>query len=181
MIRKLFTIAFLLGSINAFSQDSKPDAPKPQPNINPADISAFDFTDPGDPLPDFLLKTLDGKLYTQNDFKNEANLFVMLFNPSCSHCQDQTKMLEKNIALFKKSKIVLVAKPVMSSYLPTFIKDMNTDSFPTITVGIDSLHLIHDVSLEQQLPQMNIYDKSRKLIKIYEGEMPIDSFKHYIQ
>ena len=119
---------------------------------------------------------------TNKDLDNGANLIVMMFNPTCSHCQDETVMLEKNSALFKQSKVALVASPNMQPYLGDFIKYTNADQYPSFMyLGIDSSDFIKKLFLYQSLPQINIYDKHQKLIKTYAGEVPIDSLSKYIQ
>jgi len=121
-------------------------------------------------------------IVTEKDFDNGANLFVMMFNPTCSHCTDQTQTFEKNIALFKKSKLVLMANPTMKPYLQDFVKTYHTDDyFPTINVGMDSTGFMNNVFLYQALPQINIYDGDRKLIRTFTGNVAIDSVKKYIQ
>jgi protein-disulfide isomerase len=118
---------------------------------------------------------------TDTQLDNNANLFVMMFNPTCSHCQDETEMVEKNIALFKKSNWVFVANPVMNRYLPDFIKQFHINDFTPFYIGIDSSDFLGKVFQFKALPQINIYDRDRKLIKSYTGEVGIDSLKPYIE
>ena len=118
---------------------------------------------------------------TNKDLDNNANLFVMMFNPTCSHCERVTETLTKNIALFKKSKIVLMANKVMKPYLPDFIKSFHIDNYPQIYTGTDSAGFVDKVFLYTALPQMNIYNGQRKLLKTYTGEVAIDSLKKYIE
>jgi len=121
-------------------------------------------------------------ILTEKDFDNGANLFVMMFNPTCSHCTDETERLEKNIALFKKSKLILMANPTMRPYLPDFVKSFHTDDYsPVMSVGMDSAGFMNNVFLYQALPQISIYNGDRKLIKTYTGEVAIDTLKKYIE
>ena len=121
-------------------------------------------------------------ILTEKDFDNGANLFVMMFNPTCGHCTDETQILERNIALFKKGKIILMANPSMKAYLDNFVKSFHTDDyFPTINVGMDSVGFMNYVFLYTSLPQINIYNEERKLIKTFTGEVVIDSLKKYIE
>jgi protein-disulfide isomerase len=69
----------------------------------------------------------------------------MMFNPTCSHCEDETALLEKNIALFKKTKMVLMANPIMWDYLPAFAKTFHIEDFHNITLGVDSADFINKV------------------------------------
>jgi len=115
------------------------------------------------------------------DLENNANLFVMIFNPNCSHCQDETMLLGQNGDLFKKSKLVLVAGANMHPYMDDFIKYTNFEKYPFMYLGIDSSDYTKKVFLYKALPQINIYNKHRKLIKTFSGEIVIDSLKKYIQ
>jgi len=125
--------------------------------------------------------TIQQKIVTDKDLDNGANLFVMMFNPTCGHCEDQTQRFERSIDLFKKSKLVLMAKPNMQEYLPNFIKSFDIKYFDKIMVGVDSGKFVDETFLYSALPQINIYDKDRKLIKAFAGEVLIDSLKQYIQ
>lgn len=120
-------------------------------------------------------------LMTFGDFNNGANLFVMMFNPTCSHCEDMTAQIEKNISLFKKSKVVLLATMMMKDYLPDFVNMLHVQDYPAIKVGLDSGGFINNVFLYQTLPQINIYDGERKLLKTYSGEVSMDTLKKYIE
>jgi hypothetical protein len=117
---------------------------------------------------------------TEKDFEIDGNLFVMMFNPTCSHCEDVTFMLEKNIDLFKKDKVVMLANKVMEPYLPDFTQRHHIDSYPAIYIGYDSSGFIGNAYMYQALPQINIYSPDHILLKSYSGEVPMDTLKKYI-
>ncbi len=121
------------------------------------------------------------KAVTNADVNNGANLLVMTFNPLCSHCEDETMLFEKNIAYFNRSKLLLLSTTHMREYLPGFIKAFHTAEYPSIIVGSDSSNFSDKVFLFQALPQINIYNADRKLIKTFTGDVEIDSLKEYIQ
>jgi hypothetical protein len=125
--------------------------------------------------------TAEHLLMTEKDFDNGANLLIMMFNPTCSHCEDMTAMLEKNIHLFKRSKIVLLATMPMKDYLADFVNMLHINEYPTMHVGCDSSGFINNVFLYRPLPQINIYSGERKLLRTFSGEVPMDSLKRYIQ
>ena len=211
MLRKLLLSILVLGGANAFAQadknTSKPpemeyklpgspmpklllvksvDTSKPVTTANTPDNKevAEDQGRKGRKKKD---KAHGGKqsaqqLYTTNeDLDNGANLFVMMFNPTCSHCEDETRMLEQNMDLFKKSKLVLVANKGMSPYMPNFVRSNKVADYPSIYVGTDSIDFISKIFLYSALPQINIYDHKRNLIKTYTGEVALDSLKRYIE
>ena len=165
----------------------------------------IDYSLIGSPMPDLVLATYDtfekkvdrkgvvfsrllkGKreivksnILTSKDLVYNGNLFVMMFNPNCSHCIEMTELLKSNAALFSKYKIVLMANSKMKDYLPDFIKQRKTKDFPIFCVGLDSSNFINETFLYRSLPQINIYDKKRTLIKVYNGDISIDSLKIYL-
>ncbi|GAA4459750.1 hypothetical protein GCM10023093_01310 [Nemorincola caseinilytica] len=190
-----------LPALSQAQQDVKTTQNNPQPNI--------DYKQPGAPLPPFIVmayndtsakgkenlkkkerrrsaKNVDstGGTYTvltEKDLDNGANLLVMMFNPTCLHCEDVTFMMEKNISDFKRSKVVLVASKPMAEYLPDFAQRHHIASYPAMYIGWDSSRIIDNVYLYQALPQINIYDGKRNLLKTYTGEVPIDTLRKYIE
>lgn len=118
---------------------------------------------------------------TNKDLDNGANAFVMIFNPTCSHCEDETALLENNISLFNRSKFVMIATPPMQPYLGDFVHLLHVNEYPVFSVGIDSSGFLNNVFMFQALPQINIYNSDQKLIKIFTGEVSIDSLKQYIE
>ena len=201
MHRKLLTLFCVFLSLALFAQKKSgaqavtmPEPPK------------IDYTQIGAPMPPLVLKILDTidrtvvrdgnwwfRLWHKRtvvektselkneDFKSDVNLFVMLFNPNCGHCIEQTEVFKKNMDLFHKSRLVMVANVKMKDYLPDFIKQRETKNYPKITVGIDNSNFVNETFLYRALPQINVYSPERKLLKVYNGDIAIDSLKKYIQ
>lgn len=143
----------------------------------------FDYKQINAPLPKFNILNYQNINTTDEVLKTDGNLILIMFNPTCEHCEDETKLLIKNIFLFKKSKILMVAAPVQTPNLGYFDKNVQFSQYPsTITVAIDSAQLIEKIFTYKTLPQINIYDgKSKRLMKTFEGFVPLDSLRAYIQ
>jgi hypothetical protein len=156
----------------------KKAVPEPLPPTNKLEA---DYKSIGSSMPPLRAVTPSGQVYTDSSLKNDANLFVMMFNPTCEHCEDMTRALEKDIALFKSSAIVLLATPNMGPYLEYFDKNTKYSQYPTLKVGLDSAKFIDHTFTYQSLPQINVYDKDRKLIKSFSGINTIEQLKPYIQ
>ncbi len=118
---------------------------------------------------------------TDQDLDNGANLIVMMFNPTCSHCEEQTLTFIKNSQLFKRTKLVLLANKGMRAYIPDFVRGYKTYEHPFIYVGIDSSGFNENAYMYKALPQINIYGRDRKLMKYYNGQVSIDSLAKYIE
>jgi thiol-disulfide isomerase/thioredoxin len=180
MLRKLLTSACLLTIIPlAWGQTAKK---KPAPIVGSKEFAEMvDYKKTGAPLPSLKIYTREGTYLNEQDLKNDANLILMLFNPTCEHCEDMTRDFEKHIYLFKKTNIVLLAAPGMGPYLDYFVKTTKVDQYPTLKVGLDSMDYIDKTFKYVTLPQINIYDKDRKLIKMFFGSTPMDSLRAYIE
>ena len=118
---------------------------------------------------------------TADDVDNNANLLVMIFNPGCSHCEDETAIIQNNFTLFKKTELVMVAKPASRVSLSDFYIRRRLNEFPAIHIGTDSSDFITNTFVYGMLPQINVYDHDRKLIKTFNGEIAMDSLKKYIE
>ncbi len=179
MIRKLLIVTSLVSlTLAAYGQNKKKDKTLVTTNAE----AKVNYREIGAPLPPVRFYTQDGRNVTNADLKNDANLLLMLFNPTCEHCEDQARILKENIFLFKKSKILLVAAPGMGPYLSYFTNNTKIDSYPTLQLALDSAQYIDKIfNYDQTLPQIHVYDKERKLLKTFYGSNPIDSLKMYIE
>jgi hypothetical protein len=182
---KQFLIASLICVPLLLDAQSKQDSKRrmndviAQPSI-PASAKP-DYKAIGAPMPPLRVVYPKKAVYTGDMLKNDANLIVMMFNPTCEHCEDMTFALEQNIDLFKKSNILLMAAPAMGPYLEFFENGTRINKFPKIKMGLDSAGFIDHTFLYEMLPQINVYDAERKLIKTFNGITTIDSLKPYIR
>ena len=127
------------------------------------------------------IKAVDGKLktYTAADFSNEHNFFVIMFNPTCGHCISVTRMIGENSAVFKNNHMLFLASSPMLPYFPDFLEETNMYKHPEMIVAVDSAYFIEKAYSYIVLPQINIYDANRKLIKTFTGETSLDSLRVY--
>ena len=137
------------------------------------------YKDIGSGLPH--IKAVDGKLktYTAADFSNQHNFFVVMFNPTCGHCIKMTKLIGANSAIFKNNHFLFLANSQMLPYFPEFQKETDIYKHPEMIVAVDSAYFIEKAYSYIVLPQINIYDANRKLIKTFTGETSLDSLRVY--
>jgi len=177
MLKQSVVLLFILLASSLYAQDKKKDSTKNNPVIQEAKVN---YKALGTDLPAIRLKTTDDKTINEADIKSSGNLFLMLFNPNCAHCEDETDSLEKHMDLFKKSKLVMVAGDKMKEYLVDFERLHSVRRYPII-IGLDDAGIIDKTFQYTALPQINIYSPEHKLIKIFFGDTRIDSLKPYIQ
>ena len=96
----------------------------------------------------------------------------MLFNPGCSHCQDETEELIKNIEYFKKIQIVMSTTMPYDSML-AFTEKYELNQYPNIIVGRDIHYFLPSFYKINNLPYLAFYSRSKELISTVEGALPI--------
>lgn len=172
MLKKTIPILLLL----SFAFTLSPAQQKKQP------ITGFEqYRKPGaDLVP---LKIVTGKLqtYTNKDLKTKNHFFLIMFNPTCTHCIRMTKLLSNNAGQFSDSKVVFMAPATMMAYLGDFEKQTGVYKHPQFIVGVDSAYAVDKLFVYGTLlPQINIYNADGKLVKTFHGDTPLDSLMHYI-
>ena len=177
MLRNLLIVVCLLTAVSLSFGQKKKNKDKSSATVS----DGIDYKAIGADLPPLKIYRRDGVYLTSESLNDGANLFIMMFNPTCDHCEDMTFKFKENIGLFKKSQLVLVAAPSMGPYLGYFTNNTRLEVDSPIQVGLDSCDLIKRVYTYESLPQINIYNKERKLVKVFTGVTPIDSLKPYIE
>jgi thiol-disulfide isomerase/thioredoxin len=183
-MRKLLIITCLMSTVFiAFGQKKKKHKKGKEIAVSTTiSDTAISYKELGASMPPIRMVMADKKVITDKDLDNGANLFVMMFNPTCGHCQDATVLLGKNIELFKKSKVVLLAAPGMENLFSFFESVTDVSKYaPAMQVGLDSADFITKAYRYEALPQINVYNKDRKLVKIFVGDVPIKDLKEYIE
>lgn len=178
MFQRLSILFCLLLVVNTVLGDKKN---KKQPEAIPKNDSINYYKRIGSPMPPIQFYTTDGKLVTETELQNKANLFIMMFSPTCDHCTNQTMALEDNLHLFRKSNIILVTLPAAKEGLLYFENTTHVSAYPKLKITLDSCHYVEKVNNYQSLPQINIYDHNRKLLRVFNGDIILDSLKKYIE
>jgi len=194
MQRKLLILSCLCCTLFFFIPGNRPAAAR---TAGSGDTTVVNYKAPGAPMPHIRLvaphpaeassgkkqdKAGGSRIVTDKELDNNANLLVMMFNPTCGHCEEQTELFTKSVFLFKKSRLVLMAGPMMLPYLEQFNSDHHISSYPaTMVMGVDSSGFIEKTFLYETLPQINIYDHGRKLVRSFTGLVAMDSLKAYIE
>ncbi len=127
---------------------------------------------PGFPPISLLLP--DGKTYfTKNDLPKDKAVLLMLFNPSCSHCQEETEAITSHIADFKNVHIVMCTPMPLDSML-AFREKYKLTRFKNITVTQDSKMMMPTYFMISSLPYLAFYDRKKQLMGTHEGSITIE-------
>lgn len=167
MLRKICALSAALLCLNTLSPAQQQHETK------------VSYKEIGSSLPPMRVIGRDSLEHTAEDYKNKHNFFLFLFNPTCGHCIRMGLVMGENETSFKDNNVLFLAGPQMMPYLKSFYEQSSLDKHPAIKVGIDSAQTVDLLYSYKMLPQINIYDKNRVLIKTFYGDTPLDSLKNY--
>ncbi|HRG23811.1 MAG TPA: redoxin domain-containing protein [Chitinophagaceae bacterium] len=158
-MKKLFLfLALALLALPSFSQKDSTQAP----------YKRF----PGFPPISLLLP--DGKSYfTKADLPKDKAVLLMLFNPSCSHCQEETKQITQHIDKFSNIHIVMATPMPLDSML-AFREKYKLANFKNITITQDNKAMMPTYFMINNLPFLAFYNRKKELIGTHEGSMSIE-------
>lgn len=185
MQRKLLIILCLMGSVLITFAQKKKKNNKEVTTTTKAD-TCTNYKEVGAPMPPLRAMHLLGKnagaeIYTSKDIPAKKNVLVMMYNPTCGHCQEETMMFMKNLDAFKNTEVLLLADTVMREYIDFFNNTTKVFDTPELKMLLDQSGFIKNTFTYSALPQINIYNKDKKLVKTFISDTPIDSLKPYIQ
>ena len=127
-----------------------------------------------------LLLTDSSTLFTKNDLKNKKPLLIILFSPDCDHCKHETEEIIKNKEKLKKIQIVM-ATMLPFHKMKEFYEKYELKDMKNLVVGQDIYFILPSFYQIRNFPYNAMYDKKGKLIKTFEGVIPIekiiDTFK----
>lgn len=158
-----FVVAFLLivSTLPAFSQtDTMPPPYKRFPEYPPVKLL----------LPDSV------SFFTKDDLPKKTPILLMMFNPTCSHCQHETEELVKNIDEFKNIQVVMATSMPFDSMV-VFREKYKLADYKNIVVGQDTHYFLFSYFQNHNLPFHAFYDKKKQLISVFEGSVGIHSIR----
>lgn len=133
----------------------------------------FHFTSPTqgqevNTLPIFSFSDIEGKEISDNGFRNDRQLIVFYYEPTCSHCQLQAEWVASKIDDFSGVDLLWVA------WQPTVdISDFRSQFFPqekNVYYAIDDKEVFDELFGFSQIPTIFLYDAQNKLIKKFKRE-----------
>lgn len=181
-MKKIFlsTSLLLVAVLLTNAQQKKKKTGVQQESAPQQETVKLSYREIGSIMPPLRVVDTGGNVYTEADFRNNNHFFMFLFNPTCGHCQQMAKLVNDHASLFQKNKVLFMAGPAVLDYMNSFYQVSSIGKHPEFKVGVDSAAAVDRLYNYQSLPQINIYDKHRRLVKIFYGDVPLDSLKQYI-
>jgi thioredoxin-related protein len=125
-------------------------------------------------VPPFKLLEVDSvSVFSKADLKKNKPVLLILFSPTCDHCQHETEELIKHIGNFKKVQIVMATMMPFAS-MKDFYAKYELAKFKNIKVGQDFQYMLPSFYMVHNLPYLAMYDKKGQLLTTFEGNMKIE-------
>lgn len=114
----------------------------------------------------------DKTFFTKDVLKKKSAVMLMIFNPQCDHCQQETEELIKHINELKDIQIIMATVMPFDSMM-YFRKKYKLAQYSNIVVGQDIQYFLPSFYMISNLPYLAFYNKKKELISVFEGSMPM--------
>ena len=111
--------------------------------------------------------------YTKADLPKKAAIMLMLFNPECEHCKQETEDLISKIDRFKNIQVVMATNTTFSRML-AFRETYQLAKYKNIIVAQDTHYFLPTFYMIRNLPFLAFYNRKKELISVFEGSLPME-------
>jgi peroxiredoxin len=124
-------------------------------------------------IPSFSYSTINSKLFSNKDLKENTPIVFLYFNSECEHCQSEAEQIRDNIKKLAETQLVFISfeepKKIMA-----FAKKYKIDHYDTVTFLYDKQVSFSTTFDIKSLPTIVIYDKKKQLIEKIKGQIKIE-------
>jgi hypothetical protein len=118
-------------------------------------------------LPDSLSRVHIG------DIPESKPMLIVYFRPDCPHSKLEIRNILARIAELRDCQLFFLTSASFAD-IKVFVRNYQLDDYsPKILIGKDFEHLFVHAFSPTSVPFMAIYNKQKRLVKIYHGEVPV--------
>lgn len=132
-------------------------------------------------MPLFRLVKVDSTEYISSYQIPEGRSSILIyFDPDCEHCQRETKSILQNIGQFKTTNLYWITNGDIEETI-NFSKHFHLDTVPNAVISRDCNFSFYGVFLPPTVPFIAVYDKKKKLSRIYNSETDLQAILNVIK
>jgi len=125
-------------------------------------------------VPAFKLMKADSSFIQLQDLTKKKASVIIIFSPTCGHCQHQAEAITSHIKDLKDVNFVFsTSYPV--DEMKQYISSYGLDRFPNITVVHDNLPIMGTFYKVESFPGVFVYDKKGKLVANFDTNVTADT------
>jgi len=132
------------------------------------------------PMPVVTMLRVDSSIYSTSQIQEGKYTVILYFRTDCPHCQKEMADILKSGSDLKTLNIIfLTIKPLKD--LKRYAKFFKLADYPNIITACDNKHEFLNYYKPAQVPYLLVFGPSKKLFRIYEGPVPVDSLKTLVK
>ena len=120
-----------------------------------------------------LLLSDSSTLFSKSDLPAGKPVFLLIFSPECSHCQQEAEQIYANHEKLKDIQIVLATMHPLWM-MKDFIRNYHLDEMKNVVVGRDIHYLTPAFYAIRHLPFYALYNKKGQLVRAGDGNIEVD-------
>lgn len=125
-------------------------------------------------IPAFSYKNINGKVFSNTDFKENTSTIFLYFNSECEHCQNEAEQIRDNIKKFANVQLVFISFEEPKQ-IEAFAAKYKLNHYDNVNFLCDSKVSFATTFDVNSLPTVVIYDKNKKLVKKIKGEVKVEN------
>jgi peroxiredoxin len=130
-------------------------------------------------LPQFSFQQILGGNFESPHINNKNSCLIIYFHPECDYCHYEAEQIGLNIDRFYNFQIIMISTASCES-VKDFANNYHLLEFDNISVLIDTLDVFHNTFGPNPFPTSFIYNKERKLVKQFKGEVSTEALLKYL-
>jgi thiol-disulfide isomerase/thioredoxin len=121
-------------------------------------------------IPGFTLLSLDSVPFTQTVLVENKNTIIMLFNPTCGHCQDQLQLMLALPEITQSTNVILTSSETLNK-IKTFYDKFHLEKYPLIHIGKDYKYFFGGFYQPKTIPVLAFYNPQKQLVYFNQGNV----------
>lgn len=123
-------------------------------------------------LPLFSFKTVDGKVFSEDDLSKNTAIIFVYFSSDCHYCQEEASSFVENRASLKDVEVIFVSEE-SQSVVKEFAEKYKLSKIHNFHVVIDEAGDFFKKFQPPLTPFVLIYNQDWELLQKAEGAMPV--------
>ncbi len=127
-------------------------------------------------IPSFKLMKVDSSTFYMKDVAGAKKqpTVVIVFSPSCSHCQHQAEEITSHMKDFENTTFLFVTGYPLTE-IQQYINSYGLDKFPNIYIGQDYGRNLASFYKIKSIPGIFVYNKKGNLVQEYDTNVKAET------
>lgn len=121
-------------------------------------------------LPNVIGTTISGKNYQLRSLDNMTSTLIIIFNPSCEHCDYEAKQILKHASQLKMAQILMISDDKIES-IRKFQVSHSLEKISNVSFIRMDADRIFETFGSVMIPQLYLYDANNNLRHTFKGEV----------